>query len=119
MRMRTRLATSNRLPRKCRKKIGGQKAAILNEQSEKLAKSLYVTHLIKHMRVVEKIFKDRFELDWDEAWDKYGPIIINDEDDDQGANHDFSEDQGSNKVDSQSSLPSANKIEHRSIQEAT
>ena len=31
------------------------------------------------MRVVEKIFKQKFKVDWDQAWSQYGPIVINED----------------------------------------
>ena len=74
--LRTRLATSHRLPQKLKEKIGGTKAAILNEQNLKMQKMLYVTHIVKHMRVVKRLFKDQLKLNWNEAWQKYGPIVI-------------------------------------------
>ena len=34
-----------------------------------------MTNLAKHMRVVEKILKDKLAVDWN----KYGPIVIGEE----------------------------------------
>ena len=77
------MATSHLLPQKLKEKIGGTKAAILNEQNLKMRKLLYVTHIVKHMRVVERLFKDQLKLNWNEAWQKYGPIVIDGKESDE------------------------------------
>ena len=63
MDLRTSLATSKCLTQRCKVSLCGTKAAILNKRSRKISKSIHVTHLLKHMRVVEGLlFCENFQL---------------------------------------------------------
>ena len=63
MELRTKLATTSRLPASCKNRIGGSKARILNKEAQRLEKTLHVTHLLKHMRVTQAILMDKCEMD--------------------------------------------------------
>ena len=52
-----------------------------------MSKSLQVTHLLKHMRVVEKLIREKFKMgmkEWEEAWREHGPIVLDTEVEDVG-----------------------------------
>ena len=81
--LRTKLATSRCLSQKCKKSLGGTKAAILNKQNQKMSKYVHVTHILKHMRVVEGLIREKYEMkkfDWDLAWKRFGPIVLSTDD---------------------------------------
>ena len=51
----------------------------LKQASETLTQELYITNILKQLRVTKAIIKDRLEIndnEWDKASEKYGLISI-------------------------------------------